>query len=208
MERALPVPRHPLGSIRLTEPTRDQVLAAMQAGTVAPFTYLQLGGTRDGAPKGWRTDHLTRVVGRGDDDWLRAVEALRSWSQFDLGWVRPHDRTVPIVPGATFAFVSKQVGVYSLNVCRIVYVIDEPAGPVRRFGFAYGTVGDHVVRGEERFLLTQDGQGQVAFAIDKFSKPANPLVWLAGPVATRLQRRFSEEAVERLAREVACADPP
>ena len=48
-----------------------------------------------------------------------------------------------------------------------------------------------------------DATGAVRFAIDKFSRPANPLVWLAGPVATRLQRKFSEEAVARLAEEVA-----
>lgn len=202
MERALPIPLHPLGSLRLGEPSRDQVRAAMQAGTVAPFTYSQLGGTRDGAPAGWRVDHLERTIGQGDEAWRRAVGALRAWKQFELGWVAPFDATVPIVEGATFAFVSKQLGVYSINVCRIVYVIDEPSGPLRRFGFAYGTVGDHVVRGEERFLLSCDEGGQVRFAIDKFSRPANPLVWLAGPVATRLQRRFSEEAVARLAEEV------
>ena len=130
------------------------------------------------------------------------VAALRGWKQFDLGWVTPYDASVPLVAGATFAFVSHQLGLWSVNVCRIVYVIDEQEGPVRRFGFAYGTVGDHVVRGEERFLLTQDAAGTVRFLIDKFSRPANALVWLSGPLATWLQRRFSEGAIARLAEEV------
>lgn len=175
----------------------------MEVGAVAPLTYDAVGGTHDGVPEGWRFDAVERVIGHGDEAWEQAVAALRSWKQFDLDWVTPHDPTVPLLAGATFAFVSRQLGLWSLNVCRIVYVIDEQDGPERRFGFAYGTVGDHVVRGEERFLLTQGPDGQVSFLIDKFSRPANLLVWLSGPLAVWLQRRFSEGAIARLAQEVA-----
>jgi phosphatidylserine/phosphatidylglycerophosphate/cardiolipin synthase-like enzyme len=43
-----------------------------------------------------------------------------------------------------------------VNLCRVVYVIDEPDGPIARFGFAYGTLPGHAVAGEELFLATWD----------------------------------------------------
>ena len=73
-----------------------------------------------------------------------------------------------------------------------------------RFGFAYGTVGNHVVKGEERFVVDRAGDGSVRFSIAKFSRPAHPLVRLAGPVSRRLQRRFSVDALARMTRAARC----
>ena len=47
------------------------------------------------------------------------------------------------------------LGLWWLNACRIVYVVDE-AGPVTKFGFAYGTLPGHAGTGEERFLVEWD----------------------------------------------------
>jgi uncharacterized protein (UPF0548 family) len=39
-----------------------------------------------------------------------------------------------------------------LNACRIVYVVDEE-GPVKRFGFAYGTLPEHAESGKPLVML-------------------------------------------------------
>ena len=144
---------------------------------------------------------LVASIGTAGQAWLLLpTDAQGGWAQFDLAWVTPHDRRVPLEPGATFAFVSRQVGLWSVNVCRVVYGIDERTDGGQRFGFAYGTVGNHVVKGEERFVVDRDGDGSVRFSIAKFSRPAHPLVRLAGPISRRLQRRFSVDALARMTR--------
>jgi len=192
-----------LGPMYFQHPGSERVAMVTAQMASAPFSYGPVGGTRDVLPVGWQHDVVKRSIGEGDAAWERAVAALRQWSQFDLSWVEPHDPTVPLAPGATFAFVSRQLGLWSLNVCRVVYTIDDEVEGVRRFGFAYGTVGSHVVKGEERFLLEYLPSGQVQFSISKFSLPAHPVVRMAGPLARRIQRRFSEDALDRMAQEVS-----
>ena len=49
-----------------------------------------------------------------------------------------------------------------MNACRIVYVIDEQ-GSSERYGFAYGTLPDHMERGEERFTVEFDTDDQTVW---------------------------------------------
>ena len=59
----------------------------------------------------------------------------------------------PITEGTVVGVLGRHFGVWSLNACRIVYVIEEQASPLRRYGFAFGTLPAHVERGEERFTV-------------------------------------------------------
>jgi uncharacterized protein (UPF0548 family) len=45
------------------------------------------------------------------------------------------------------------LGLWSLNACLIVYVIEEEASLLKRYGFAFGTLPGHVERGEDRFTV-------------------------------------------------------
>lgn len=183
-------------------PERVAAVVADQAG--APLTYEQVGATMGEMPRGWSVDEQHQVVGRGEEAFQRAVAGLRRWVQFDLGWVTPVRADVPLTEGALFAFVAWTLGVWSVNVCRIVAVVDERDDQGARFGFAYGTVGAHSVRGEERFLVAWDrATDEVTFGIRKFSRPAGLLVRALGPVARWIQARFTREALDRLAHEVA-----
>lgn len=187
-----------LGPIYFSRPTADHVALRVQSVRDAPFDYPHVGASANDMPEGWHHDEATAVVGHGEETWKAAKAALRNWTQFDLEWVWPHDRTAPLQVGAPFAFTSRQLGMWSVNVCRIAYVIDEED---TRFGFGYGTVGSHVVRGEELFLLHRDEQGAVHFTIRKFSLPAHPLVRVGLPFARRAQRRFSIDALARIVEE-------
>jgi uncharacterized protein (UPF0548 family) len=170
----------------------------------AAFDYPHSGASLRELPKGWYHDDATVVLGSGAAVWDRAVQALTRWQQFDLSWVQAHDDAVPLQPGRMFAFVSRQLGVWSVNVCRVVEVVESASEHHRCFGFAYGTVGRHVVRGEEAFLLEQDlTSGEVRFRIRKFSRPGHPLVFMIGRWALSLQRSFTRDALARVAREVS-----
>jgi len=55
-------------------------------------------------------------------------------------------------PGTIVAVRVAHLGFWSLNFCRIIYLIDDN-GAVERFGFGYGTLAEHAERGEERFTV-------------------------------------------------------
>ena len=190
--------------LSLIRPNHSRVEAVATRQATEPFSYTEVGGTRESLPSGFHIDHQTRQLGQGQRLFKAGVDALRRWSQFDLGWVWPLRRDVPIEAGQSFTFLSRSFGVWSINVCRVVYVIDEADEAGARFGFAYGTVGAHAVRGEERFLLTWDrATDAVDFEILKFSTPAHLLLTLLGPITRAVQMRFTREALARLAAEVA-----
>ena len=94
----------------------------------------------------------------------------------------------------------KIMGLWVLNACRIVYVVDEP-GPVHRFGFAYGTLPDHVETGEERFLVEWDeATGDVWYDILAFSRPRYAVMRLGTPYIRRMQKRFGRDSAAAMRR--------
>jgi uncharacterized protein (UPF0548 family) len=48
--------------------------------------------------------------------------------------------------------LARHYGFWSLNACRVVYVVDD-RGAQPRYGFAYGTLMEHAETGEERFTV-------------------------------------------------------
>lgn len=166
------------------------------------FTYAAVGATRTGPPTGFAVDRAERVIGRGEGDFRAAVEAIRAFRMFDLGWVEllAHG---PVAPGSDVVFASWQLGLWTLNACRVVYVVDERDAAGARYGFAYGTLAPHALAGEERFLATWDAAtDEVRFEIYKFARPVHPVVRLVKPLTRRLQRRFSEDAIDAVERAV------
>src|SRR5689334_5791166 len=136
----------------LAKPSRTEVERVLDLQRDAPFSYPEVGATRGPPPPGYRIDHNRVGLGAGAATYDRALAALRRWDMFAIGWAElcwP----VPIAPGATVAVVASSFGLWSVNPCRIVYVIDEDDGRARRFGFGYGTLPAHEARGEERFLV-------------------------------------------------------
>jgi uncharacterized protein (UPF0548 family) len=170
--------------------------------TGEPWSYEAVGATASEPPEGWAVDEEQAEVGQGAQAFARAREAIRGWRMFDLPWLLLPSRPEP-APGVEIAFASRQLGFWSVNRCRVVYVIDEDGPDEARFGFAYGTLAAHAVAGEERFLATWDKRTDVVrFGIFKFSRLRHPLVRLVAPIARYLQRRFTTEAIGALARAV------
>ncbi len=147
-------------------------------------------------------DHTRIKLGEGEEVFTRAKAALGRWEQFRLGWVEAWPPETPIRAGEVVAVVARRFGLWWLNACRVVYVVDEP-GPVSRYGFAYGTLPDHAGSGEERFLVEWDrASGEVWYDILAFSRPHWLLTRLGYPYMRRLQKRFGRESAAAMVRAV------
>lgn len=189
----------------LRNPSDADVRDRLAGLTETPFSYPGPGLTRPvvndpaadvpvALPAGFRADHYRQRLSTGGDDeaWWRAKNAVERWAMFSrFAWlrlVRLHPDTPPAVGDLT-AVVVRHFGFWSVNVCRVVYTVDEPD----RFGFAYGTLtGQHAELGEERFLVERSA-GAVGFDLFAVSRPG-PLASLAVPVVRRMQKRFARDA--------------
>ena len=195
--------RQPMPWVGLMQPSEARVAGVVEDHREAPLTYGAVAATRGDMPAGWDVADASVHLGSGEAAWRVGVLALRSWTQFDLGWVVPHRRDIPLAEGEMFGFASRQLGVWAINVCRIVYVDDRFGDDEAVLAFGYGTVGSHGVRGEERFEVRWDRQTDVVrFRIRRFSRPANLAFRVVGPLTRGVQRRFLSDALRRFEREV------
>lgn len=179
-------------------PSDDVIARFIASQQELPFSYAQVGATQNSETnrlRGFTIDHNRVLLGKGEQTYRRAVSALQGWRQFELGWVTVVPRGKPLQVGTTVAVQAKTFGVWSLNAARIVYLIDEHEARNARFGFAYGTLPDHVECGEERFTVEWRADDSVWYDIYAFSRPRHPLVRASFPVARRLQKQFARESL-------------
>lgn len=159
--------------------------------------------TRGPAPAGYQADHNRIVLGGGATAFAAACAALRGWAMFDLGWLELMPADAAIETDMTVCVRVRHFGLWSLNACRIVYVVDED-GPVKRYGFAYGTLRDHAERGEERFTVEWNREDDtVWYDILAYSTPRHPLARLGYPLARAMQKRFARDSLEAMRRAAA-----
>jgi len=176
----------------LSRPNQKAIAAFLSAQQNQILSYAEVECTRQEAPKGYVADHNRIEVGRGIDAFKRAKDAVRQWKMFDMPWVDLCWPDTSLVPGATVAVLISHLGFWSLNACKIVYLIDEH-GPTEKFGFAYGTLRDHGERGEERFTVEFHSDQTVWYDLCAFSQPRR-LARLAYPYTRSLQKRFANDS--------------
>jgi uncharacterized protein (UPF0548 family) len=187
----------------ISRPTEAQIRATLAQQQVREFSYPEVGCSRGELPRGYTVLHRRTDIGRGSATFERAMEAVSQWKMFDLPGIWLCWPSVPVCPGNAVAIVIKHFGFWSLNCCRIVYVVNDEDGPVRRYGFAYGTLPEHAERGEERFTVEWDrGSDLVSYDILSFSRPGNLPTQVAYPAARWLQRRFVRNSLVAMARAV------
>lgn len=187
---------------RITRPTHAEIDAFLAEAATQDYSYNDLGATQKAEPPAGfaDSDHNRILIGKGDADWERARQAVRDWKMFDLGWCGICWPDTPIETGRTVAMMASHLGIWSLSAARIVYTIDEP----NRFGFAYGTLEDHVECGEERFSVELDEMsGEVHYDLYSFSRPRHPLARLGYPYARYLQKSFVADSKLALVRAVS-----
>ena len=176
----------------LTAPSEDEIRRFISKQSDSGFSYPDVGASATAVPTGYNVDHNRVQLGKGEGTWQRAAEAIRGWRMFSMPWVSLHWTSAPIKVGTDVAVSVRHFGFYSLNACRIVYVIDEE-DPIKRFGFAYGTLAEHAESGEERFTVEWNrDEDKVWYDILAFSRPRQMLARLGYPLSRFLQKRFAE----------------
>jgi uncharacterized protein (UPF0548 family) len=186
----------------LRKPTAELVAKFLAQQSKSGFTYSPVGATSGARPKGYRLNQTRVTIGKGAGAFEAAKVALGRWEQFRIGWTEVQPADAPIVPGAVVAVVAHRLGIWWLNACRIVYLIDEK-GPVERSGYAYGTLADHVGSGEERFLIEWDhGNDEVSYEVLAYSRPHVFLTRVGYPYMRWCQRLFGRRSAEAVIRAV------
>jgi uncharacterized protein (UPF0548 family) len=100
--------------------------------------------------------------------------------------ITPHD--APLRVGETVVGCGPVVGpVHVIIPCRISSFVDEPD----RFGFTYVTLPGHPECGEETFMLSRE-RDDVVLTMSSYSRHAELLSRLGGPVSRLIQRRTNE----------------
>jgi uncharacterized protein (UPF0548 family) len=179
--------------LSLRKPTLESIRAFLAVQGKLELTYSAIGATATTPPSGY-VDHTRVKLGEGEQVYEAANAALSRWDQFRLSWLEAGPRDTPIRKGEVVAIVAKANGLWWMNACRIVSVIDEQ-GANPRFGFAYGTLPDHVGTGEERFLVEwQQSDNSVWYDILAFSRPNHILAKIGYPLVRRTQKRFGRDS--------------
>ncbi|HXG67416.1 MAG TPA: DUF1990 domain-containing protein [Blastocatellia bacterium] len=182
----------------LKEPSADQVRRFLASQHDLPFSYPEVGASQHQSPSGYNIDHNRIRLGEGEETFSRAMQAIQRWKMFDVGWIRLLWPDAPMKIGAMVAVLVRHYGFWSLNACRIVYLIDED-GPARWYGFAYGTLPDHGERGEERFSVEwHHGDDSVWYDLFAFSRPAHLLSRVGYPLTRALQKRFARDSKQAM----------
>jgi uncharacterized protein (UPF0548 family) len=157
------------------------------------FTYSEVGQSASpDLPAGYHHQRATAVVGRGGDAWAKAKAGLLTWQAHRRAGLQVYPPDAPIDAGTVVLSTVRFGPVFVVIPCRVVYKTDEPA----RFGFAYGTLPGHPEQGEEAFHVAQVVDGTVNFEVVAFSRPAELVTRLAGPVARSVQSRATRRYLD------------
>ena len=173
-------------------PTQSEIDRFLIGAENQKFSYSEIGTTAGLIPTGYTVDRNRTRLGSGAESFRNAKQSLEAWKMFELGWVHLFPLNTPIQIDETVALVVRHFGFWSLNACRIVYVIKEE----RQFGFAYGTLEQHAEQGEERFSVEWDfNDDSVFYNILAFSKPRQWQAKTARPLSRLLQKRFARDSM-------------
>ena len=187
-------------------PTAAELDALIADQQGKPLTY-----DRQTAPNSPRFDHDDNRVwlGSGDAVFAAAKVAMQNWAMFPGDWARIYHQNPQFTEGEVVVMCARIFGIWWLNAARILYVVDERD----RFGFAYGTLPNHVESGEELFQIERDtvdegnpdsfGMGSVYFRLKAFSHPRYWMLRLTYPLPRVFQRRFIRASFENMKKQTA-----
>ena len=182
-----------------TKPSPQRIRQFLFAQDKESFSYPDVGASRAQAPSGYAVDRNRVRLGKGVDLFERAKRAVDAWKMFDIPWLELCWPDSPIEAGTTVAVLVSHLQFWSLNACRIVYVMEE-RDAAETYGFAYGTLRQHGEMGEERFTVEFDPTDQsVWYDIYAFSRP-HLLPRLVYPFTRSLQKRFARDSLQAMLR--------
>ncbi|MEM1214204.1 MAG: DUF1990 domain-containing protein [Bacteroidota bacterium] len=185
--------------ISLSYPSERALAQYLTLKSKLPFSYEEVGATREAFPAGYQHDRYRFPIGEGEADWKAAKSALREWQHFNTGWTRIYPPMANVEPEQVVIVSFRLMGLWWKNPCRILSTTDQPDD----YGFTYGTLTGHVERGEEYFGVSRDEQGAVCFVLEAFSQPDYWLARLAGPLTRHFQLQFAPDAAAAMRQAIA-----
>jgi uncharacterized protein (UPF0548 family) len=178
-------------------PAPQKIKEFLERSQNLPLSYEPVGIAQE-SPRGFKIDEASSVIGQGVETFARAKQALTNWTQFELGWVELHPPGAPIKVGTVVGVLVRHLGFWSLNGCRVVYLLDEDE---MKYGFAYGTLANHAELGEEIFEVSLDpGSQEVTYRIRAVSKAHAAAARLGYPYTRFLQERFRRDSITAMRR--------
>ena len=120
----------------LAKPTEWQIQTILADQRARDFSYPDIGSTRGDLPAGYAVLRGHVDLGQGSATFIRAMNSLLRWKLFDVPGGRLCWPDAPVQAATAVAVLVKHVGFWSINCCRIVYVIDDdgveiyPAGAI------------------------------------------------------------------------------
>jgi uncharacterized protein (UPF0548 family) len=185
--------------ILLKKPSETRIERFLEGQRSLPFSYPEVGASRDGTPPGYPVNQYRGRLGEGQETYALAVRALRHWKMYETGWTTLCWPDAPISEGTVVGVLGRHLGFRSLNACRIAYTIEDEGPSLERYGFALGTLPGHVERGEERFTVEwHAADDSVYYELFAFARPAHPLARAAPPLARLVQRRFARDSLRSM----------
>ena len=186
----------------LHQPSDEKIRKVLERQKNQPLSYDGIEFTDHDLPHGFNIDYHRTRLGKGPEVFSKAIDAIKRWDMFNIGWVNLCWPDAAIEPDSMVAVLAHHIGFWSLNACRIVSLIDED-DPDRRYGFVYGTLPEHAECGEERFTVEwRRDDDTVWYDILAYSRPNQLLAKLGYPIARSLQKRFARDSMAAMVRSV------
>ncbi len=176
------------------EPSETQIKNFLAARRNLPFSYNEVGASKEEIPSGYPINHHRIQIGSGADAYARARKAIQNWTMYRLEWTRLFPFDAPIAVGEVVCVVVNHRLCWSLNPCRIIYILEE-TGAVERYGFAFGTLPGHSEEGEERFTVEWNrADDSVWYELLAFARPHHILARIGFPFVGLFQRKFARDS--------------
>ena len=188
------------------KPGDERIRRFIESQSTLDFTYPSVGATRNGDyPSGFVPDHNRIHLGAGQATFEVAKRALCNWQHYQFDWIDLFRSDATPEPEQTVGILAHALGLWVLNACRVVYVIEEEE-PLCRFSFAYGTLPEHAESGEERFQVEWNhDDDSVWYDILAFSRPNQLFARLAYPYVRRKQKQFARQSKQSMKVAVAAS---
>lgn len=195
--------------LRMTRPTAEDRKRACERAELDESNVEKewIGITKNAPPwpetfpvNKYRIRHHRGRLGSGERTYRKAVECLRKWEQFQLGWAEV-DPNTEIQVGKGVCVMAKSFLVWTLNPLRITYVDKENHEGKQLYAYGHTTQRGHMLAGEEKFQLEWDvARGDVTYEILSFSKPDNWLSTITYPAVQYLQGKFAKNSIAKMQR--------
>jgi uncharacterized protein (UPF0548 family) len=194
--------------ILLCKPSFEKLQNRVVQARETSFTYESVGATReDRCPNGFRPHRFQRQIGVGEHDFQLACQSLKMLSPLNQGWISTFPTEIPLEEGALITTVIRTFAAWIVHVGKVIYVLDEN-GDRPTFSFAYGTLPEYSMRGEERISVTWDREtNSVIYEVYAFVQPLHALAFIGAPYVSHLRTKFfvggAKEVMKAIKRERA-----